>query len=195
MLIPTELPEANSRILNLQRATTDYVAEYNVCKCRPCHNGGTLTLLDGRCLCMCPDLFEGLGCQNFKGDKARVPRKRRHGPCPDRCLCFCYLCPNCMIFAAPRPSVIQEGNWSCWSSWSSCQGQKRSRTRRCNTVGVLGATCRGDTRSEEYCWTASLFKFLFFQNVSDIWKIHKPHLQGSPVKNGATCWSLMVITT
>ncbi|XP_003965317.1 complement component C9 [Takifugu rubripes] len=125
MLIPTDIPGANSRIANLKQATADYVAEYNVCKCRPCHNGGTLALLDGKCICMCSNLFEGLGCQNFKGDKARVP--------------------------AARPAVTQEGNWSCWSSWSNCQGQKRSRTRYCNTEGVLGAECRGEIRSEEYC--------------------------------------------
>lgn len=73
MLIPTDIPGANSRIANLKQATADYVAEYNVCKCRPCHNGGTLALLDGKCICMCSNLFEGLGCQNFKGNNARVP--------------------------------------------------------------------------------------------------------------------------
>uniref|UniRef100_A0AAQ5ZTS7 Complement component C9 n=1 Tax=Amphiprion ocellaris TaxID=80972 RepID=A0AAQ5ZTS7_AMPOC len=71
MLIPVDMPDANSRILNLKQATADYVAEYNVCKCKPCQNGGTLTLLDGKCLCLCPHLFEGLACQNFKGDKAK----------------------------------------------------------------------------------------------------------------------------
>ncbi|XP_022047280.2 complement component C9 [Acanthochromis polyacanthus] len=125
MLIPVEMPDANSRISNLRQATADYVAEYNVCKCKPCQNGGTLTLLDGKCLCLCPHLFEGLACQNFKGDKAK--------------------------YGGTRPTVNQEGNWSCWSAWSNCSGGKRSRTRGCNTDGLTGASCRGDTRSEEYC--------------------------------------------
>lgn len=63
--------DANVRIGNIKRATADYVAEYSVCKCKPCHNGGTVTLMDGKCLCLCPHLFEGMACQNFKGDKAK----------------------------------------------------------------------------------------------------------------------------
>ncbi|XP_042365476.1 complement component C9 [Plectropomus leopardus] len=125
MLIPVDMPGANSKISNLRQATIDYVAEYNVCKCKPCHNGGTLALLDGKCLCMCTHLFEGMACQNFKGDKAEHP--------------------------GTRPTVNQEGNWSCWASWSSCNGGKRTRTRSCNTDGLLGAVCRGDTSSEEHC--------------------------------------------
>ncbi|XP_008274386.1 complement component C9 isoform X2 [Stegastes partitus] len=125
MLIPLEMPGANSRISNLKQATTDYVSEYSVCKCKPCQNGGTLTLLDGECLCLCPHLFEGLACQNFKSDKSRTPGR--------------------------RPPVVHEGNWSCWSAWSNCSGGKRDRTRGCNSDGVNGAACRGDARSEEYC--------------------------------------------
>nr|XP_020472571.1 complement component C9 [Monopterus albus] len=125
MLVPLDMPDANARISNLKQATTDYTAEYNVCKCKPCHNGGTLALLDGRCVCLCPHLFEGMACQNYKGDKAKSPSQ--------------------------RPDVNQEGNWSCWSAWSNCSGGKRTRTRACNTEGLLGAACRGDTSSEEYC--------------------------------------------
>uniref|UniRef100_A0A3B3DMT0 Complement component C9 n=1 Tax=Oryzias melastigma TaxID=30732 RepID=A0A3B3DMT0_ORYME len=73
MLVPLAVPDANARIQNLKQATQDYVAEYNVCKCKPCQNGGTLALLDGRCICMCPDVFEGLACQNFKPDKNKGP--------------------------------------------------------------------------------------------------------------------------
>ncbi|XP_072228456.1 complement component C9 [Leuresthes tenuis] len=124
-LIPLNLPDANTRISNLKKATQDYVAEYNVCKCKPCQNGGTPVLIDGKCICMCATLFEGLACQNFKSDKASNQGQ--------------------------KPVVSQEGSWSCWSGWSTCAGGKRSRTRGCNTDGLVGATCRGDTNSEEYC--------------------------------------------
>ncbi|KAM7368723.1 hypothetical protein PAMP_013034 [Pampus punctatissimus] len=124
MIIPLDMPGANSRIANLKQATADYVAEYNVCKCKPCQNGATLTLLDGKCICLCPHQFEGLACQNFKDKTTR---------------------------ASTRPTVSQEGNWSCWSGWSSCSGGKHSRTRSCNKGGIHEAVCRGDTRSEEYC--------------------------------------------
>ncbi|KAM4528252.1 complement component C9 [Odontesthes bonariensis] len=124
-LFPMNLPDVNTRISNVKRATQEYVAEYNVCKCKPCQNGGTLVLIDGKCTCMCLPRFEGLACQNFKSDKASNQGQ--------------------------RPVVSQEGNWSCWSAWSTCAGEKRSRTRDCNTEGLVGATCRGDTSSEEYC--------------------------------------------
>ncbi|KAL6096595.1 c9 [Pungitius sinensis] len=124
-LVPLDMPDANTRISNLKRATADYVAEYNVCKCKPCHNGATLALLGGECVCLCPLLYEGLACQNHKADKAPNP--------------------------GTRPAVTQEGNWSCWSSWSGCEGARRTRTRSCNTDGLPGAVCRGDTSNEDHC--------------------------------------------
>ncbi|XP_068608889.1 complement component C9 [Brachionichthys hirsutus] len=125
MLIPTSMPGANERSANVKQAIADYVAEYSACKCKPCHNGGTVALLDGKCVCLCSHLFEGASCQNFKGDKAQ--------------------------YSATRPSVIQEGNWSCWSSWSSCTRGRHRRTRSCNTIGLLGAICRGDASNEDHC--------------------------------------------
>ncbi|XP_068190712.1 complement component C9 isoform X2 [Antennarius striatus] len=125
MLIPTSMPGANERITNMKQAIADYVAEYNVCKCKPCHNGGTVALLDGKCTCLCSHLFEGGSCQNYKGDKVQ--------------------------YSGPRPTVTQEGNWSCWSSWSRCNRERRRRTRSCNTVGLLGAICRGDANNEDHC--------------------------------------------
>ncbi|XP_077354176.1 complement component C9 [Festucalex cinctus] len=124
-LVPLDMADANARIANVKRATADYVAEYSVCKCEPCHNGGTVALLDGKCMCLCPHLFEGMACQNFKGDKAK--------------------------HTGERPEVSQEGNWSCWSGWSDCSGGKRTRTRSCKTNGLLNAHCKGDSGSEDYC--------------------------------------------
>ncbi|KAM9538793.1 complement component C9 [Salvelinus alpinus] len=125
-LIPLSMPDANTRRLNMQRATQEYEAEYSVCKCQPCHNGGSLALLDGKCLCLCLPQFEGLACQDAKADNNK----------------------NSKI---PVESVPQEGNWSCWAAWSGCSGGKRIRTRSCNTQGLSGATCRGDTVTEDYC--------------------------------------------
>ncbi|XP_053710439.1 complement component C9 [Synchiropus splendidus] len=68
-LIPVDIPQANARIANLKRATSEYVADYNVSKCKPCQNDGTLALLDGKCVCLCPHLYEGLACQTSKHDK------------------------------------------------------------------------------------------------------------------------------
>lgn len=67
------MPDANTRIFNLQQAIAEYVAEYNICKCKPCHNGGTLALMDGGCICLCPHMFEGLACERVKTDKAAKP--------------------------------------------------------------------------------------------------------------------------
>ncbi|KAG7238652.1 hypothetical protein INR49_030726 [Caranx melampygus] len=124
-LVPLTMPDANLRIANLKRATEDYIAQYNVCKCKPCQNGGTIALLDGKCHCLCPLLYEGLACQNFKVEKSRQ--------------------------SAARPPVQQEGNWSCWSFWSSCSGGKRTRSRTCNRGGITNAVCRGETLNDEYC--------------------------------------------
>ncbi|XP_042251419.1 complement component C9 [Thunnus maccoyii] len=125
MLIPLDMPGADTRISNLKQATEDYVAEYNVCKCKPCHNGGTVTLLDGKCICLCPVLFEGAACQNLKQEKSKHLKGKR--------------------------PLTQEGNWTCWSGWSECSGEKRTRTRSCNQDGLSGAVCRGDTVIEEPC--------------------------------------------
>lgn len=78
MLIPVDMADANARISNLKQATQDYVAEYNVCKCKPCQNGATVTLLDGKCVCMCRHEFEGAACQNFKGDKSKSTGQISH---------------------------------------------------------------------------------------------------------------------
>lgn len=154
MLIPLDMPDANTRISNLKQATADYTAEYSMCKCKPCQNGGTLTLLDGSCMCLCTNLYEGKACQNFKSDKAGEPSKSVNAQIPNSqnyiTLFFIFnVCEQC--FAETRPPVVQEGNWLCWSPWSSCSEGKRTRTRGCNTQGLTGGSCRGDSSSQDYC--------------------------------------------
>uniref|UniRef100_A0A4W4GSW1 Complement component C9 n=1 Tax=Electrophorus electricus TaxID=8005 RepID=A0A4W4GSW1_ELEEL len=67
--IPLSFPDAQPRRENLQRALQDYVAEYSVCKCQPCQNGGTVAQIDGQCVCLCPLHFEGIACQTIHKDK------------------------------------------------------------------------------------------------------------------------------
>ncbi|NWR75092.1 CO9 protein, partial [Centropus unirufus] len=62
-LVPIKMRDASLKKQNLERAIEDYIAEYSVCKCEPCKNGGTLVLLDGACTCMCSSYFKGIACQ------------------------------------------------------------------------------------------------------------------------------------
>ncbi|KAK2912025.1 hypothetical protein QQF64_027919 [Cirrhinus molitorella] len=119
--IPLDFPDAQPRRDNLKRALDDYVAEYSVCKCQPCQNGGTVIQIDGECKCMCPPGTEGVACQIVEMEVVKAK------------------------------SFEQLGNWGCWSSWSLCSGGRRRRTRTCNTRGVPTGICRGDKTREDYC--------------------------------------------
>ncbi|XP_026067423.1 complement component C9 [Carassius auratus] len=119
--IPLDFPDAQPRRENLRRALDDYVAEYSVCKCQPCQNGGTVIQIDGECKCMCLPGSEGVACQIIEKELMKAK------------------------------SFEQLGNWGCWSSWSLCSGGRRRRTRKCNSSGVPGGICRGDTTREDYC--------------------------------------------
>ncbi|XP_066516728.1 complement component C9 [Hoplias malabaricus] len=121
--IPLSFPEAQPRRENLMRALNEYIAEYSVCKCQPCHNGGTVALIDGECVCLCPLQYEGIACQIIRSDLMKDKSK----------------------------PVQQEGSWSCWSAWSSCNTGRITRNRTCNTGGIEGAICKGDTTNEDYC--------------------------------------------
>ncbi|XP_026875867.2 complement component C9 [Electrophorus electricus] len=121
--IPLSFPDAQPRRENLQRALQDYVAEYSVCKCQPCQNGGTVAQIDGQCVCLCPLHFEGIACQTIRHDLMKDKDKPIH----------------------------QQGNWGCWTPWSSCSGGRRTRTRTCRTGDIAESTCKGDTTSEDYC--------------------------------------------
>ncbi|XP_073697425.1 complement component C9 [Garra rufa] len=119
--IPLDFPDVQPRKENLKRALDDYVAEYSVCKCQPCQNGGTVIQIDGECKCMCPPGTEGVACQIIEMELVKAK------------------------------SFEQLGNWGCWSSWSLCSGGRRRRTRTCNTRGLTSGSCRGDKTREDYC--------------------------------------------
>uniref|UniRef100_UPI00398E6932 complement component C9 n=1 Tax=Pristiophorus japonicus TaxID=55135 RepID=UPI00398E6932 len=65
-LVPVAMTDAAVIRRNLERAIADYEAEYNVCKCAPCQNGGTVIQLDGQCRCLCPITFQGIACETPK---------------------------------------------------------------------------------------------------------------------------------
>ncbi|XP_078071421.1 complement component C9-like [Mustelus asterias] len=65
-LVPSEMRSASVIRHNLERAISDYEAEYSVCKCAPCMNGGTVLQLDGHCRCLCTNRFQGISCETPK---------------------------------------------------------------------------------------------------------------------------------
>ncbi|KAH0627903.1 hypothetical protein JD844_008462 [Phrynosoma platyrhinos] len=62
-LVPLKMPDSGIKKEYLDRAVEDYIAEYSVCKCQPCQNGGTVLLLNGKCECGCTPYFKGKACQ------------------------------------------------------------------------------------------------------------------------------------
>ncbi|XP_062984200.1 complement component C9 [Elgaria multicarinata webbii] len=62
-LVPLKMHDSELKKRNLEQAVEDYVAEYNVCKCQPCQNGGTVILVNGRCECGCSAYFKGEACE------------------------------------------------------------------------------------------------------------------------------------
>ncbi|XP_060617404.2 complement component C9-like [Anolis sagrei] len=62
-LVPLKMPHSTRKKRNLERAIEDYIAEYNIHKCQPCQNGGTVLLINGNCECGCTPYFKGEACQ------------------------------------------------------------------------------------------------------------------------------------
>uniref|UniRef100_A0A8C5SUN7 Complement component C9 n=1 Tax=Laticauda laticaudata TaxID=8630 RepID=A0A8C5SUN7_LATLA len=62
-LIPLNIPDSRIKKVNLDRAVEDYVAEYSVCKCKPCLHGGTVILIEGKCECACTPFYKGEACE------------------------------------------------------------------------------------------------------------------------------------
>ncbi|CAL8382973.1 complement component C9 isoform X1 [Gadus morhua] len=155
-VFPLGLPEANTKISNMKAALADYVAEYSMCKCRPCHNNGTLVLIDGLCSCFCILGYEGLACQNHEADKKprkeprpSVPRPSVRPPSVQR---PSVPCPSVRPPNVPSPTVLHEANWACWSGWSTCSGGERSRSRACNVEGLPpGGVCSGPDAETDWC--------------------------------------------
>ncbi|XP_053304082.1 complement component C9-like [Spea bombifrons] len=122
-LIPPDMKDAYIKSRNLERAIEDYLDEHSVCKCHPCQNGGTAMVIDGECLCKCPEYFTGVACQTVKSD---------------------------LYKGQPKPI---DGNWGCWSPSSSCLNGEITLTRQCNNPPpqANGKDCDGERRRTVPC--------------------------------------------
>ncbi|XP_040276874.1 complement component C9-like [Bufo bufo] len=122
-LVPIDLRDSYIKKRNLERAIEDYIDEYNVCKCQPCQNGGTLVLLDGECVCKCPLEYTGSACEKLK---------------------------NKLL---SKPSKPLDGKWSCWKPSPSCINEEETRTRTCNNPAPQpgGRPCEGSNRRTVPC--------------------------------------------
>ncbi|XP_056381263.1 complement component C9-like [Hyla sarda] len=122
-LVPIDLKDAYKKSRNLERAIEEYINEYSTCKCQPCKNGGTVMVVDGECLCKCPERFKGLACQ--------IPKSELY----------------------KNPSDAINGSWGCWEDSSSCVAEEKNQTRKCEHPAPSsgGEFCRGDSIRKVIC--------------------------------------------
>nr|BAI47541.1 complement component C8 beta subunit precursor [Chimaera phantasma] len=55
----------NSRAIkaNMKRALDEFLTEYSLCRCAPCHNNGAVFFTGTHCGCVCPPGFRGFACE------------------------------------------------------------------------------------------------------------------------------------
>lgn len=122
-LVPIDLKDAYIKARHLERATEEYIHEHSTCKCQPCKNGGTVMVVDGECLCKCPDRFKGLACQ--------IPKSALYG----------------------NHSDAIHGNWGCWGDSAPCVNGDKNQTRQCDNPAPAsgGEPCSGDSTRKVIC--------------------------------------------
>ncbi|XP_061623784.1 complement component C7 isoform X1 [Phyllopteryx taeniolatus] len=59
-----EVPCAELKRFNLDRALEEYLSESDACHCRPCRNNGLAFMEEGVCKCICKSGTSGLACEN-----------------------------------------------------------------------------------------------------------------------------------
>ncbi|KAG8147557.1 hypothetical protein E2320_022778, partial [Naja naja] len=121
-LIPLNIPDSRIKKVNLDRAVEDYVAEYSVCKCKPCLHGGTAMLIEGKCECACTPFYKGEACEIPASDL--IPA--------DTAIHGSWSC------------------WSNWSTCQQGRRQ-RTRKCNNPSPGYRGRSCPGTNLEPGYC--------------------------------------------
>ncbi|XP_025960664.2 complement component C8 alpha chain [Dromaius novaehollandiae] len=66
MIRRSNLANMETKRQNLRRALEDYLAEFNACRCGPCHNNGEPILAGDTCVCQCQLGYSGPACDQSK---------------------------------------------------------------------------------------------------------------------------------
>ncbi|XP_060087870.1 complement component C8 alpha chain [Heteronotia binoei] len=62
----TNLAHIETKRQNLKRAFSEYLTEFNACRCSPCQNNGEPMLIKTACICECQQGSEGAACENTR---------------------------------------------------------------------------------------------------------------------------------